>query len=47
MNEKFFGAVLFMAIATTLIAPPFIKMLYKTELEREEIHMSDVFSRIG
>ncbi len=47
MNEKFFSAVLFMAIATTLIAPPFIKMLYKTEEDREDIHLSDVFSRIG
>jgi Kef-type K+ transport system membrane component KefB len=47
MNEKFFGAVLFMAIATTLIAPPLIKLLYKNEQDREEIHMSDVFSRIG
>ncbi len=47
MNEKFFGAVLFMAIATTLIAPPIIKWLFKTEQDREDIHMSDVFSRIG
>lgn len=47
MNAKFFGAVLFMAIATTLIAPPFIKMLFKSEKDREDIHLSDVFSRIG
>lgn len=47
MNEKFFGAVLFMAIATTLIAPPFIKMLYANEKDREDIHISDTYSRIG
>lgn len=47
LNEKFFGAVLFMAIATTVIAPPLIQMLYKNEQERENIHLSDVFSRIG
>jgi Kef-type K+ transport system membrane component KefB len=47
MNEKFFGAVLFMAIATTLIAPPFIKLLFKGEDHEEDIHLSDIFSRIG
>jgi Kef-type K+ transport system membrane component KefB len=28
ISEQFFAAVLFMAVATTLIAPPFIRMLY-------------------
>ena len=31
ISDSFFGAVLFMAIATTLIAPPFIKLAYKSE----------------
>ncbi|MEZ5424733.1 MAG: cation:proton antiporter [Pyrinomonadaceae bacterium] len=51
ISERFFTAVLFMAIATTLIAPPFIKIFFKGERElldsSEDIHMSDVFSRIG
>lgn len=54
ITEKFFAAVLFMAIATTLIAPPFIKLLFAEDRdgdgkidEPEDIHISDVFSRIG
>ena len=54
ITDKFFGAVLFMAIATTLIAPPFIKLFFGEDKdgdgkidEFEEIHISDVFSRIG
>lgn len=51
ISDKFFAAVLFMAIATTLIAPPFIKIFFVGEKElldtSEDIHMSDVFSRIG
>lgn len=31
INASLFGVVLFMAIATTLIAPPFLKMLYASE----------------
>jgi len=31
ITDKFFAAVLFMAIATTLIAPPFIKILFADE----------------
>ena len=54
ISDNYFGAVLFMAIATTLIAPPFIKMLFAEDRNGdgkpdkfEEIHISDVFSRIG
>ncbi|MBA3632578.1 MAG: cation:proton antiporter [Acidobacteria bacterium] len=54
ISEQFFASVLFMAIATTLIAPPFIKILFegeKAKLEAEQaekdIHLSDIFSRIG
>lgn len=54
ITDKFFGAVLFMAIATTLIAPPFIKLFFGEDKDGdgkiddfEEIHISDVFSRIG
>lgn len=54
ISEQYFAGVLFMAIATTLIAPPFIKAFFAGEKESleaagasEDIHMSDVFSRIG
>jgi hypothetical protein len=43
-----------MAIVTTLIAPPFIKIFFAEDKdgdgksdEFEDIHISDVFSRIG
>ncbi len=52
IGPSFFASVLFMAVATTLIAPPFIKVLFargnddpmKPEIE---IDISDEFSRIG
>lgn len=47
IGDKHFGAVLFMAIATTLIAPPLIKILFSKRGEDQDIHISDVFSRIG
>jgi Kef-type K+ transport system membrane component KefB len=47
IDDNFFGAVLFMAIATTLIAPPFIKIMFAGSKDKEDIHLSDVFSRIG
>jgi len=48
IDEKAFAAVLFMAVATTLIAPPFIKLLGPKPKEPEEdIHISDVVTRIG
>jgi Kef-type K+ transport system membrane component KefB len=31
INDSLYGVVLFMAVATTLIAPPFLKMLYAGE----------------
>jgi Kef-type K+ transport system membrane component KefB len=54
IGDNYFGAVLFMAIITTLIAPPFIKIFFAEDKdgdgkpdEFEDIHISDVFSRIG
>lgn len=54
ISDNYFGAVLFMAIATTLIAPPFIKILFSEDKDGdgkldkiEDIHISDIFSRIG
>ncbi len=54
ISDKYFGAVLFMAIATTLIAPPFIKIFFAEDKDGdgkpdkfEDIHISDIFSRIG
>lgn len=57
INEAFFAAVLFMAIATTLIAPPFIKILFANEdaahgkIGADDaggiIHETDDWSRIG
>lgn len=54
IGQTFFAAVLFMAVATTLIAPPFIKILYNEDRdgdgihdEPEEVDVSDDFSRIG
>lgn len=31
ISDLLFGVVLFMAVATTLIAPPFLKLLYRDE----------------
>ena len=57
INPPFFAAVLFMAIATTLIAPPFIKILFadedaaKGKIDEDDaggiIHQTDDWSRIG
>ncbi len=47
ISDEFFGAVLIMAVATTLFAPPFIKILFETDDPDEDIHLSDIFSRIG
>lgn len=33
INAELFGVVLFMAVATTLIAPPFLKMLFAREIK--------------
>jgi Kef-type K+ transport system membrane component KefB len=54
ISPQFFAAVLFMAVATTLIAPPFIKILFREDKDGdgipEEISEHDIsedFSRIG
>lgn len=57
ISPQFFAAVLFMAIATTLIAPPFIKILFAGEAAAEGeigaddaggiIHETEDWSRIG
>jgi Kef-type K+ transport system membrane component KefB len=42
IDDKIFGVVLFMAVATTLIAPPFIKMLFAGEdAAKEKIDADD------
>ena len=54
IEQSFFGAVLFMAVATTLIAPPFIKILFAEDKDKdgvpdniEAVDIDAEFSRIG
>jgi Kef-type K+ transport system membrane component KefB len=54
ISEQFFAAVLFMAVATTLIAPPLIKLFYSEDKNKDgiddvivETDVSEDFSRIG
>jgi Kef-type K+ transport system membrane component KefB len=54
ISEHFFAAVLFMAVATTLIAPPLIKLLYSEDKDKDGIEdvitdqdVSEDFARIG
>jgi Kef-type K+ transport system membrane component KefB len=54
ISEQFFAAVLFMAVATTLIAPPLIKLLYSEDKDDDgvddvvnEQDVSEDFARIG
>ena len=54
INPHFFAAVLFMAVATTLIAPPLIKFFYSEDRDRDgtedvivETDVSEDFTRIG
>ena len=54
ITEKFFAAVLFMAVATTLIAPPLIKWAYSEDKDKDGIpdpfdekDVSGEFTRIG
>jgi Kef-type K+ transport system membrane component KefB len=54
IEAHFFGSVLFMAVATTLIAPPLIKLLYSEDRDQDgtedvivETDMSDTFTRLG
>lgn len=54
ISEQFFASVLFMAVATTLIAPPLIKYFYAEDKDNdgmidefEERDVSEEFTRIG
>src|SRR5688572_5532324 len=54
ISGHFFAAVLFMAVATTLIAPPFIKRLFAKDEDQDgipdnivETDVSEEFTRIG
>jgi len=54
ISAHFFGSVLFMAIATTLIAPPLIKLLYSEDRDQDgkddviiETDVTEDFTRIG
>jgi Kef-type K+ transport system membrane component KefB len=41
INDSLYGVVLFMAVATTLIAPPFLKWLFATEKAAKDDVNSD------
>ena len=54
IGKPFFAAVLFMAVATTVIAPPLIKLLFAEDRDGDgrpdelpELDVSDEYSRIG
>jgi Kef-type K+ transport system membrane component KefB len=54
ITKPFFAAVLFMAVATTLIAPPLIKLFYSEDKDKDgtedvisETDIRDKFTRIG
>lgn len=54
IGQQFFASVLFMAVATTLIAPPFIKLLFSEDRDNDGFpdeplpeHIREDFSRIG
>ncbi len=54
ISQEFFASVLFMAVATTLIAPPLIKVLFSRDENKDgiedviqETDVSDTYHRIG
>jgi len=54
ITERFFASVLFMAVATTIIAPPLIKLFYSEDKDKDgkedvivETDVSEEFTRIG
>ena len=54
ISEQFFAAVLFMAVATTLIAPPLIKLCFAEDSDKDGVadifvpdERSEEYSRIG
>jgi len=49
ISGQFFGAVLFMAVATTMIAPPFIKIAFaeRADAATAELDIEDEYTRIG
>jgi Kef-type K+ transport system membrane component KefB len=54
ISGHFFASVLFMAVATTLIAPPLIKILYAEDRDNDgtedviaDIDVSEDYTRIG
>lgn len=47
IGQQFFAAVLFMAVATTLIAPPFIKLSFVERPKKKKKDREEEFSRIG
>lgn len=54
ISSNFFAAVIFMAVATTLIAPPFIKIFFGEDVDNDgipdnivETDISEDFTRIG
>jgi Kef-type K+ transport system membrane component KefB len=54
IKPHFFATVLFMAVATTLVAPPFIKIFFAEDKDKdgkpdefEEHDISDEFARLG
>jgi len=54
ISEQFFASVLFMAVATTLIAPPLIKVFFAEDRDNdgvldpvEDLDVSEEFPRIG
>lgn len=54
IGKSFFASVLFMAVATTMIAPPFIKWLYTEDKDGDgipdelaDVDVSEEYSRIG